>query len=71
MPTVTSEEFRDFFGKFGLLVDSVVMFDRETQRSRGFGFVTFEDPVSATCRRPGHGQTLYKVSHKSNIQYAL
>jgi hypothetical protein len=31
-----------FFEQFGVIVDSVVMFDRETQRSRGFGFVTFQ-----------------------------
>jgi hypothetical protein len=41
---VTSEEFRTFFGQFGVVIDNVVMFDRETHRSRGFGFVTFEDP---------------------------
>jgi hypothetical protein len=41
---VTSDEFLKFFQKFGAVRDHVVMFDRETQRSRGFGFVTFEDP---------------------------
>lgn len=44
--TVTNEEFRLFFEQFGTLLDTVVMFDRETKNSRGFGFVTFEDPVS-------------------------
>jgi RNA recognition motif-containing protein len=39
---VTEDEFRVFFEQFGEIVDSVVMFDRETHRSRGFGFVTFE-----------------------------
>ena len=34
-----------FFEQFGAVLDSVVMFDRETQRSRGFGFITFVDPV--------------------------
>ncbi|CAJ1952406.1 unnamed protein product [Cylindrotheca closterium] len=43
-PDVTNEEFRLFFEQFGALLDSVVMFDRETKNSRGFGFVTFEDP---------------------------
>jgi len=46
---ITAEEFRIFFEQFGTLVDSVVMFDRETGRSRGFGFVTYEDPVA--CRK--------------------
>lgn len=40
---VTDEDFLGFFQQFGAVVDSVVMFDKETRRSRGFGFVTFED----------------------------
>lgn len=43
---VTDQEFRTFFEQFGEISDSVVMFDRDTRRSRGFGFVTFVDPVS-------------------------
>lgn len=35
-------EFRKYFETFGGVVDAVVMFDRQTQRSRGFGFVTFQ-----------------------------
>lgn len=41
---ITEREFRVFFEQYGLLIDSVVMFDKETRRSRGFGFVTFQDP---------------------------
>jgi RNA recognition motif-containing protein len=49
LPTdITSEEFRSFFEQFGKLIDSVVMFDHETQRSRGFGFVSYEDPQVAS-----------------------
>lgn len=44
---VTDREFRDFFAQYGVVMDSVVMFDRETRRSRGFGFVTFQDPEVA------------------------
>jgi hypothetical protein len=44
--SVTDPEFRYFFSQFGELRESVVMFDRETRRSRGFGFVTFVNPVS-------------------------
>jgi hypothetical protein len=42
--TVTTEEFRWFFEQYGNVMDSVIMFDRMTTRSRGFGFVTFDDP---------------------------
>ena len=45
--TVTDEEFLEFFSQFGTVVDAKVMFDRDTGRSRGFGFVTFEDSVRA------------------------
>lgn len=46
-PDVTEQEFRSFFSQFGDVLDSVVMFDRETRNSRGFGFVTFADPSVA------------------------
>nr|CCA20211.1 conserved unknown protein putative [Albugo laibachii Nc14] len=42
-PSVTEQDFRRYFEEFGRITDAVVMFDRETQRSRGFGFVTFEE----------------------------
>lgn len=34
---------REFFSQYGTVVDSTVMLDRETGRSKGFGFVSFED----------------------------
>lgn len=40
-PEVTDQDFREYFQQFGELEDSVVMFDRDTQRPRGFGFITF------------------------------
>lgn len=54
---ITAEEFRLFFEQFGTVVDSVVMFDRETQRSRGFGFVTFQSSeVSNMLLNMGQGE---------------
>lgn len=41
--SVTSESMREFFSQFGRVIDSTVMLDRETGRSKGFGFVSFED----------------------------
>lgn len=40
----TLETFRDFFSQYGEIVDAVIMKDKQTQKSRGFGFVTFADP---------------------------
>ena len=43
--TVNDEQFLCFFEQFGEVIDSVVMVDRNTKRSRGFGFVTFANQV--------------------------
>jgi len=45
-PDVTDKELSDYFSKFGTVKDSVIMIDRKTSRSRGFGFVTFESDDS-------------------------
>lgn len=42
LPTdVSDHDFLEFFRQFGDVIDSVVIIDRITKRSRGFGFVTF------------------------------
>ncbi|KAJ3906920.1 hypothetical protein F5879DRAFT_944272 [Lentinula edodes] len=41
--TVTSESTREFFSQFGRVVHSTAMLDRETGRSKGFGFISLED----------------------------
>lgn len=46
-PTTTAESMRDFFSAFGKVVDATVMVDRESGRSKGFGFVTFEDATNS------------------------
>ncbi|GAB2269575.1 hypothetical protein Dimus_004497 [Dionaea muscipula] len=39
---LTIEEFKNYFERFGRIEDVVVMHDGATNRSRGFGFITFE-----------------------------
>ena len=40
-------QLREAFSRFGPLVEATVVADRDTGRSRGFGFVTFEKPLDA------------------------
>uniref|UniRef100_A0A0D6RA80 RRM domain-containing protein n=1 Tax=Araucaria cunninghamii TaxID=56994 RepID=A0A0D6RA80_ARACU len=43
IPTsITEDEFKEYFAKFGKVVEHQIMQDRSTGRSRGFGFVTFD-----------------------------
>ncbi|KIM37945.1 hypothetical protein M413DRAFT_448206 [Hebeloma cylindrosporum] len=46
-PVTTPDSMRQFFGEYGKVVDATVMLDRESGRSKGFGFVTFEDANNA------------------------
>ena len=41
-PNVDRDELKQIFEAFAPVVDSIVMMDQQMQRSRGFGFVTFE-----------------------------
>ncbi len=43
-----SDQLREAFETYGVVTDAVVITDRETGRSRGFGFVTFEEAADAT-----------------------
>ncbi|KAL6991874.1 hypothetical protein U1Q18_009985, partial [Sarracenia purpurea var. burkii] len=38
---------REYFQKFGEVMETVTMKDRKTGRARGFGFVVFADPAVA------------------------
>lgn len=42
-----TDGLRSRFSQFGNVTDAIVMRDRETGRSRGFGFVTFESDADA------------------------
>ncbi|CAN0221748.1 unnamed protein product, partial [Laminaria digitata] len=41
---VNDADFRAYFAKFGKVEDAVVMYDKKTGRSRGFGFITYDSP---------------------------
>lgn len=46
-PSVTTDSMRDYFSQFGKVIDATVMVDRDSSRSKGFGFVTFDDQSGA------------------------
>ncbi|KAF4715510.1 hypothetical protein FOZ62_010204, partial [Perkinsus olseni] len=43
-PNCDKQQLREYFSQFGAIEDSIVMIDRATGRSRGFGFITFLQP---------------------------
>ncbi|KAJ8749109.1 hypothetical protein K2173_013716 [Erythroxylum novogranatense] len=55
--SLTEEEFCQYFENYGHVTDVVVMYDQQTHRPRGFGFITFdtEDAVE---------RVLYKTFHE-------
>ncbi len=44
---VNNDSLKELFAAMGEIVDAVVITDRATGRSRGFGFVTFADEAAA------------------------
>lgn len=57
--TLTENEFRKYFGGFGVVNDVVIIYDRETRRPRGFGFITFDNEDSVD-------RVLCKTFHELN-----
>ncbi len=49
-------EFKSYFEKYGRVISAEVMFNRETHKSRGFGFIVFETEDSAikVCNEKEH-----------------
>lgn len=54
--TVTENDFKNYFDQFGIITDVVVMYDHNTQRPRGFGFITYdtEEAVDKVLLRTFH-----------------
>jgi len=51
------DKLREVFSQFGEITDAVVIVDRRTNRSKGFGFVTFATPEAAQAAIEAmHGQ---------------
>ncbi|KAJ7946394.1 heterogeneous nuclear ribonucleoprotein 1-like [Quillaja saponaria] len=57
--TVTENDFKNHFDQFGTITDVVVMYDHNTQRPRGFGFITYDSEEAVE-------KVLYKTFHELN-----
>jgi RNA recognition motif-containing protein len=55
----TKGDLEDFFAKFGSVKSVKIIFDRETGRSKGFGFVTFDNSASMQAAIELHGTELH------------
>ncbi|KAE8677636.1 Heteroproteinous nuclear ribonucleoprotein 1 [Hibiscus syriacus] len=55
-PTLTEDGFREYFEAYGHVTDVVIMYDQNTQRPRGFGFISFdtEDAVDRVLHKNFH-----------------
>ncbi|HZZ98663.1 MAG TPA: RNA-binding protein [Candidatus Saccharimonadia bacterium] len=45
--SVTTDELKQMFAQYGTVTDAIVLVDKFTGRSKGFGFVTFETSEQA------------------------
>uniref|UniRef100_A0A2P2L5L3 RRM domain-containing protein n=1 Tax=Rhizophora mucronata TaxID=61149 RepID=A0A2P2L5L3_RHIMU len=57
--TVTESNFKKYFEQFGNITDVVVMYDHNTQRPRGFGFITYDSEEAVD-------RVLHKTFHELN-----
>ncbi|KAL6992905.1 hypothetical protein U1Q18_011023 [Sarracenia purpurea var. burkii] len=57
--TVTESDFKNYFDQFGTILDVVVMYDHNTQRPRGFGFITYDSEEAVE-------KVLLKTFHELN-----
>lgn len=44
---INNDSLKELFSSYGEITEAVVIMDRDTQKSKGFGFVTFKNPEDA------------------------
>lgn len=45
--SINNDSLKELFAQYGEVTEAVVIMDRETNKSKGFGFVTFANQESA------------------------
>uniref|UniRef100_A0A8C3ARI1 RNA binding motif protein X-linked n=1 Tax=Cyclopterus lumpus TaxID=8103 RepID=A0A8C3ARI1_CYCLU len=69
MAETTEKALEQYFSKYGRIVEVILMKDRETNKSRGFAFVTFESPGDAKdAAREMNGKPI-KVEQATKPQF--
>jgi len=58
-PTVTDETLKSLFSTYGTVLNTYVVMDKATNRSRGFGFVDFSSPAEANAAVLGLNKQAY------------
>jgi RNA recognition motif-containing protein len=53
-----TQDLKDFFANCGKITNAKVIIDKKTGRSRGFGYVSFEDEQALTEALKLNGQTV-------------
>lgn len=56
--SITNDTLRELFAQYGEITDCVVITDRDTGRSKGFGFVTFAKEEDAKKAMEMHGKEI-------------
>lgn len=63
----TESELQELFEQFGEIKEAVIIKDRYTEESKGFGFVTFDSPQAAQNALKMDGKDLSGRSLKVNM----
>ena len=63
----TKEDITSYFSKVGKVVDANLIIDRETGRSKGFAFLTFDSKETADAATKLNGEEFMGRNLKVNI----
>jgi RNA recognition motif-containing protein len=65
--SITNDTLREMFAQYGEITEAVVINDRESGRSKGFGFVTFAKEEDAQKALEMHGKEVEGRTINVNI----